>query len=86
MDVHARAGGWCRTTFVENIAGIECERVYDLTAPQGVRRRNSNNTLVSQVLGWEPPVPLEEGMARTYDWIYEQMSSSAATRVLERLI
>ena len=86
MGVHARAGGWCRTTVVENIAGIECEHVYNPTASQGVRRRNSNNTLVSQVLGWEPAVPLEEDKARTCDWIYEQMSSSAATRVLERLI
>jgi GDP-D-mannose 3', 5'-epimerase len=67
---------------VENIAGIGLEREYDLTAPQGVRGRNSDNTLITQVLGWEPSVPLEEGMAR----IYEQMSSSAATRVLERLI
>lgn len=71
---------------VENIAGTGLEREYDLPAPQGVRRRSSDNTLINQVLGWEPSVPLEEGMARTYDWIYEQMSSSAATRVLERLI
>jgi nucleoside-diphosphate-sugar epimerase len=55
-------------------------------APPGVRRRNRDNTLINQVPGWEPSVPLEEGMARTYDSIYEQMSSSAATRVLERLI
>jgi len=60
---------------VEEIAGINLERRYDLSAPQGVRGRNSDNTMIKQVLDWEPSIPLEEGMAKTYEWIYEQMTS-----------
>jgi GDP-D-mannose 3',5'-epimerase len=41
--------------------------------PQGVRGRNSDNTRLRQVLGWEPEVSLEEGLARTYAWIEEQV-------------
>jgi GDP-D-mannose 3', 5'-epimerase len=70
---------------VEEVAGVKLERRYDLSAPQGVRGRNSDNTLVKQVLGWEPSTSLEEGMARTYEWIYEQMASrEPASLVLGR--
>jgi nucleoside-diphosphate-sugar epimerase len=44
--------------------------------PMGVRGRNSDNTLLRQVLGWEPEISLEEGLARTYEWIEEQVASS----------
>lgn len=54
-------------------AGIEITRNHDLTAPQGVRGRNSDNTLILEKLGWEPTISLEDGMAKTYDWIYEQV-------------
>ena len=43
--------------------------------PQGVRGRNSDNTLLRQELGWEPRISLEEGIARTYRWIEEQVRS-----------
>ena len=43
------------------------------TAPKGVRGRNSDNTLIKQYLGWEPSIPLKEGLKKTYDWIKEQM-------------
>lgn len=59
---------------VEEIAGITVERSYDLTAPQGVRGRNSDNTLIQSLLGWEPSTPLKTGMERTYAWIYDQMT------------
>ncbi|MBA2460860.1 MAG: NAD-dependent epimerase/dehydratase family protein [Actinobacteria bacterium] len=65
---------------VEEIAGINLERRYDLSAPQGVRGRNSDNTMIKQVLDWEPSISLEDGMAKTYDWVYEQMTSEAGTR------
>ena len=42
---------------VEEIAGVKLERHYDLDAPQGVRGRNSDNTLIQQLLGWEPVDP-----------------------------
>ncbi len=63
---------------VEEIAGIEVERNYDLSAPQGVRGRNSDNTLIKENLGWEPSIPLREGMAHTYRWVYEQLAARAA--------
>jgi nucleoside-diphosphate-sugar epimerase len=62
---------------VEDIAGVKLERNYDLTAPQGVRGRNSDNTLILKLLGWEPNTPLGVGMRKTYEWIYEQMTRGA---------
>jgi GDP-D-mannose 3',5'-epimerase len=63
---------------VEEIAGIEVSRNYDLSAPQGVRGRNSDNTQLKAALGWEPSVTLQEGMAQTYAWIYDQLSERVA--------
>jgi nucleoside-diphosphate-sugar epimerase len=63
---------------VEEIAGIEVERNHDLSAPQGVRGRNSDNTQLSAALGWEPSVTLQEGMARTYAWIYDRLAERVA--------
>jgi GDP-D-mannose 3',5'-epimerase len=63
---------------VEEIAGIEVERNYDLSAPQGVRGRNSDNTLIRERLGWEPSIPLREGLAHTYRWIHDQLAARAA--------
>jgi nucleoside-diphosphate-sugar epimerase len=53
------------------------QRRYNLDAPQGVRGRNSDNTLILETLGWEPSISLEDGLAKTYAWIYEQMTSGA---------
>ena len=55
---------------VENIAGIKLKRKYNLNAPQGVRGRNSDNTMIKDVLGWSPSISLEEGIEKTYEWIY----------------
>jgi nucleoside-diphosphate-sugar epimerase len=60
---------------VEEIAGIKVQRHYDLSAPKGVRGRNSDNTLIRQRLGWEPTTPLRVGMEKTYRWIYDRMSA-----------
>ena len=57
---------------VEDVAGCKVERRYDLTQPLGVGGRNSDNTMIKRVLGWEPSTPLREGLARTYAWIAEQ--------------
>ncbi len=62
-------------TLVEEIAGITCRRTYDLSAPQGVTGRNSDNTLLLAHLGWEPRTPLRDGLQRTFDWIYELVES-----------
>ena len=57
---------------VEKIAGVRLEREYDLDAPRGVAGRNSDNTFIKQVLGWEPGTALDDGLAATYAWIKEQ--------------
>jgi GDP-D-mannose 3',5'-epimerase len=54
-------------------AGKRIGKRYDLSAPQGVRGRNSDNTRLRAVLGWEPEVSLEDGLARTYRWIEGQL-------------
>jgi nucleoside-diphosphate-sugar epimerase len=66
---------------VEQIAGVELKRRYKLDAPKGVRGRNSDNTLIKQRLNWAPSMRLEEGMRRTYAWIFEQMSADVRRRV-----
>src|SRR3989454_991467 len=57
---------------VEEIAGIHLKRTYNLGAPKGVNGRNSDNTKIKQALGWEPSVPLRDGMEQTYRWIYDE--------------
>ena len=57
---------------IEGIAGIQLNRNYDLSKPQGVRGRNSDNTLIRETLGWEPEVNLATGLEKTYHWIKEQ--------------
>jgi nucleoside-diphosphate-sugar epimerase len=60
---------------VEEIAEIKLNRDYNLGAPKGVNGRNSDNTLILDLLKWEPSISLRTGMKKTYDWIYEQMTS-----------
>jgi nucleoside-diphosphate-sugar epimerase len=65
---------------VDMIAGIAGKKIgkrYDLTKPQGVRGRNSDNTKLREVLQWEPKISLEEGLKRTYDWIADQVTPKA---------
>jgi GDP-D-mannose 3', 5'-epimerase len=62
----------------EDIAGIKLNRSYNLSAPKGVNGRNSDNTLIQKVFGWEPSTRLRDGLERTYDWIYGQMTSKSA--------
>jgi len=59
---------------VERIAGVRLTRRYRLDAPKGVRGRNSDNTLIKEQLGWAPSTRLEDGMHRTYEWIYGEMT------------
>jgi GDP-D-mannose 3',5'-epimerase len=62
---------------VARIAGKRIQRSHDLTKPQGVRGRNSDNTRLRATLGWEPSISLEEGLARTYAWIEQQLVVTA---------
>lgn len=57
---------------IADIAGVRIVKRY-VSGPQGVRGRNSDNGRLRKVLHWEPQVPLEEGLAKTYAWIEEQV-------------
>ncbi|TDH58467.1 NAD-dependent epimerase/dehydratase family protein [Dankookia rubra] len=63
---------------VEEIAGSKFRRRYILDAPKGVRGRNSDNTLIKEVLDWAPSISLREGMEHTYRWIWDQMIHGTA--------
>jgi nucleoside-diphosphate-sugar epimerase len=58
---------------VIKISGKKITKTHDLAAPQGVRGRNADLTLVKKVLNWQPQVSLEDGLAKTYNWIQEQI-------------
>ena len=61
-------------TAVEAIAGVKLERNYNLTAPQGVRGRNSDNTLIQSLFDWEPSTPLVDGLELTYRWVFDELN------------
>jgi len=65
---------------VATVAGKTIKKRHDLTKPQGVRGRNADLTLMRSVLGWEPQVSLEQGLAATYSWIKEQLDHAEAAR------
>ena len=63
---------------VEAIGGVTLKRTHDLSAPLGVAGRNSDNTMIKEVLDWEPDLPLKDGLARTYQWIERQYADRKA--------
>jgi nucleoside-diphosphate-sugar epimerase len=67
---------------VAEIAGIQIQKKH-VAGPQGVRGRNSDNTRLRAVLGWEPAISLEEGLARTYQWIEARVRERMAAQVLQ---
>ncbi|MDB5319430.1 MAG: GDP-mannose 3,5-epimerase [Phycisphaerales bacterium] len=60
---------------VEGIAGVKLNRNYNLSAPKGVNGRNSDNTRIKELMGWEPDTRLAVGLEKTYRWIYDQIAS-----------
>jgi nucleoside-diphosphate-sugar epimerase len=58
---------------VARIAGKDIRKRYDLTKPQGVRGRNSDNSLLLETLNWQPATTLEQGLATTYAWIRAEL-------------
>ncbi len=64
--------------YAEEIGGVKLEREHDLDAPQGVAGRNSDNTFIKEVLGWEPDLSFREGLERTYKWIEQQYNDRKA--------
>ena len=70
-------------SIAEEIGGIQLERKYDPEAPQGVAGRNSDNTFIQDVLGWEPNTSFREGLKPTYAWIEKQyMDRKAGKRTV----
>jgi GDP-D-mannose 3',5'-epimerase len=70
---------------IEDIAGLRVKRHYKLDAPQGVRGRNSDNTFVQEIYGWEPSTRLVDGLQRTYGWVMGCLSGRMATEHEETL-
>src|SRR5512138_442430 len=62
---------------VESIAGVQLKRHYNLSAPKGVNGRNSDNTRINHLLGWEPATRLRDGLEKTYAWIHDQIVTGA---------
>lgn len=63
---------------LEGISGVKLRRHYQLDAPKGVRGRNSDNSLIKEKLDWAPSISLQEGMEKTYRWVFDQVSSRVA--------
>ena len=68
---------------VSDLAGKELKKRHDLSKPQGVRGRNSDNTLLNQVLGWEPSIGLEDGLKITYKWIEGELRKAGRLAAVE---
>jgi len=51
---------------------VKLRRNYKLDAPRAVAGRNSDNTMIQRILGWQPGTPLWDGLAKTYAWIEGQ--------------
>ena len=58
---------------IAKVAGKNLTKKYQLDKPQGVRGRNSDNTLCKKILDWEPKISLEEGLGKTYNWVLAQI-------------
>lgn len=63
---------------VLDLSGKEDVSIRHIPGPQGVRGRNSDNTMIREVLGWEPQITLEQGLAETYEWIVKQIAARDA--------
>jgi GDP-D-mannose 3', 5'-epimerase len=68
---------------VSKVAGKKIRVVHDRTKPQGVRGRNSDNRKLREVLGWEPSIPLEDGLKITYTWIEQELRNAGCIRALK---
>ena len=66
---------------VSRLAGKTIRKRYDLSKPQGVRGRNSDNTRLREVLKWEPQISLEDGLQSTYEWIESQVMARSEKAV-----
>jgi GDP-D-mannose 3', 5'-epimerase len=70
---------------VMEIAGVHLH-VKHVDGPQGVRGRNSDNTLLRKILGWSPEISLEQGLKNTYDWIEAQVLARQESEARHHLV
>jgi nucleoside-diphosphate-sugar epimerase len=63
---------------IMDISGKRDLQIKHVDGPQGVRGRNSDNTRLREVLGWEPSISLEEGLIPTYRWIEKQVQAAGS--------
>jgi nucleoside-diphosphate-sugar epimerase len=68
---------------VSHVARKKLKKRHDLSRPQGVRGRNSDNTLLNRVLAWEPSIDLEEGLKITYEWIAGELRKAGRIPAVE---
>jgi GDP-D-mannose 3', 5'-epimerase len=61
---------------VEQIAGVTLQRKHDLSAPQGVRGRSSDNAEIQRRFGWAPSTSLADGLERTYRWVHDELKAT----------
>jgi len=74
---------------VNMVAEIADKRLnirHNLSGPQGVRGRNSENSRTRRVLGWEPSIPLRQGLAVTYKWIASELGTSTKAESDNRIL
>ncbi|MCI4351780.1 MAG: NAD-dependent epimerase/dehydratase family protein [Thermoplasmata archaeon] len=62
-------------TTASGVAGKKIRLHHELDQPQGVRGRNSDNSLLQKITGWQPTTPLREGMHQTYQWVWHQLAA-----------
>ena len=65
-------------SIVEAIGGVKLKREYVLDAPKGVAGRNSDNTMIQKILGWQPSIRIRDGLEPTYRWIEKQYRARLA--------
>ena len=58
---------------IEEIADYKVERKYDVSKPKGVRGRSSDNSLINSKINWSPKFSLNDGLEKTYNWIYSSI-------------
>jgi nucleoside-diphosphate-sugar epimerase len=62
----------------QEIGGVKLKRNYQLDAPKGVAGRNSDNTMIQRILGWQPSTSFRDGLSKTYAWIEQQYKDRKA--------
>ncbi len=72
-------------SLAEDIGGVKLKRNYQLDAPKGVRGRNSDNTLIKELLGWAPSISLRTGLEKTYAWIHDEIKAGKTEKSMRPL-